>query len=76
VNALHATAKYVNANPASVDPLLVTYTKLPLETVRAIAKPVWSEKTERSSVDPQLQAAARFKVISRVVPYEEAMFLG
>jgi NitT/TauT family transport system substrate-binding protein len=73
VAALYATAKRVNANPSSVDPLLVTYTKLPIETIRAIIKPVWAERTERTSVEPQLQSAARFKVTSRLVTYDEIM---
>jgi NitT/TauT family transport system substrate-binding protein len=71
--ALYATGKRVNANPASVEQLLVTYTKLPLETIRTIVLPVWAEVPERSCIEPQLQAAARFKVISRMVSYEEIM---
>jgi NitT/TauT family transport system substrate-binding protein len=73
VTALYATGKHVNANPASVEQILVTYTKLPLETIRAIVKPVWAERPERSSIEPQLVSAAKFKVISRPVPYEEIM---
>jgi NitT/TauT family transport system substrate-binding protein len=73
VAALYATAKRVNANPASVEQLLVTYTKLPIETIRTIVQPVLAEKAERSCVEPQLQSAARFKVISRPVSYEEVM---
>jgi hypothetical protein len=53
--------------------LLVTYTKLPLETIRAIVRPVWAERPERSSIEPQLVSAAKFKVISRPVSYEEVM---
>jgi NitT/TauT family transport system substrate-binding protein len=71
--ALYATGKHVNANPASVEQLLVTYTKLPLETIRAIVKPVWAERAERSCIEPQLVSAAKFKVISRPVSYEEIM---
>jgi NitT/TauT family transport system substrate-binding protein len=71
--ALYATGKRVNANPASVEQLLVTYTKLPIETIHAIVKPVWAEMPERSCIDPQLQSAARFKVISRPVSYDELM---
>jgi hypothetical protein len=57
----------------SVEQLLVTYTKIPLETIRAIVKPVFAEKAERSSIEPQLTSAVRFKVISRPVSYEEIM---
>jgi NitT/TauT family transport system substrate-binding protein len=71
--ALYETAKHVNANPASVEQLLVTYTKIPLETIRAIVKPVFAEKAERSSIEPQLASAVRFKMISRPVSYEEIM---
>ena len=71
VAALYATAKAVNANPASIEQLLVGYSKMPLVTVRAIVKPVWAEKAERSSIEPQLQAAVKFKMIARPVSYEE-----
>lgn len=71
--ALYATGKRVNANPASVEQLLVTYTKLPLETIRSIVLPVWAEGPEGSSIEPQLQSAVRFRVISRMVSYEEIM---
>lgn len=73
VAALYAAGKHVNANPASVEQLLVTYTKLPLETIRAIVKPVWAERAERTCIDPQLASAAKFKVISRPVSYDEIM---
>jgi NitT/TauT family transport system substrate-binding protein len=73
VTALYATGKHVNANPASVEQLLVTYTKLPLETIRAIVRPVWAERVERSSIEPQLVSAAKFKVISRPVSFDEIM---
>ena len=73
VAAIYATAKHVNSSPASVEPLLVTYTKLPLETVRAIVKPVFAERAERTNIEPQLAAAVKFKVIARPVPYEEVM---
>ena len=73
VTALYAAGKHVNASPASVEQLLVTYTKLPLETIRAIVKPVWAERAERSCIDPQLASAAKFKVISRPVSYDEIM---
>lgn len=73
VAALYATGKHVNANQAVVEPLLVTYTKLPLETLHAIVKPVWAERAERSNVEPQLASAARFKVISRPVAYDEVV---
>lgn len=56
-----------------VEPLLVTYTKLPLETLHAIVKPVWAERAERSNVEPQLASAARYKVISRPVSYDEVV---
>jgi NitT/TauT family transport system substrate-binding protein len=73
VTALYTTAKHVNANPASIEQLLVSYTKLPLETVHAIVKPVFAEKAERTNIEPQLQVAAKFKVISRPVSFEEVM---
>ncbi len=69
--ALYTTGKRVNANAASVEQLLVTHSKLELATVRSIIKPVWAEKWERSNIEPQLQMAAKFKLISRPVPYEE-----
>ena len=71
--ALYETAKHVNANPASVEAMLVTYTKIPIETIRAIVKPVFAEKVERSSIEPQLISSARFKIISRPVTFEEIM---
>lgn len=49
------------------------FTKLPLETLHAIVKPVWAERAERSNVEPQLASAARFKVISRPVAYDEVV---
>ena len=75
VGALYATAKRVNASPTVVEPLLVTYTKLPLETIRAIVKPVLAERTERSSVEPQIVASAKYKVISRAVSYDRPVRL-
>jgi len=36
-------------------------------------KPVWAERAERSNVEPQLVSAARFKVISRPVTYDEVV---
>ena len=71
--ALYETAKHVNANPAIIESMLVTYTKIPLETIRAVVKPVFAEKAERSSIEPQLLSAARFKMIARPVSYEEIM---
>ena len=71
VNALYATAKRVNANPSSIDELLSGYSKVPIDKVRLTPKPIWAEKPERSNIEPQLQAAAEFHIISRPVSYQE-----
>lgn len=71
VDALYATARHVNADQSTVNTLLATYSKVPLETVRTIVKPVWAEAAERSNLEPQLQAAAKFKILSRPVTYRE-----
>lgn len=71
VGALYATARQVNADPAGIDALLSAYSKVPLDSVRATPKPIWAEAIERSNFEPQMQAAAEFKLISRPVSYRE-----
>jgi NitT/TauT family transport system substrate-binding protein len=71
VNALYATARKVNADPSSVDQLLSTYSKVPLDSIKQTLKPIFAEKQERSNVEPQMLAAAEFKLISRPVSYDE-----
>lgn len=71
VGALYATAKKVNPNPAIVDELLAAYSKVPIDKVRVTPKPIWAERAERSNLEPQIQAAATFKIISRLVSYHE-----
>ena len=71
VGALYATAKRVNPNPSMIDELLVAYSKVPIEKVRVTPKPIWAEAPERTNLEPQIQAAAAFKIISRPVSYHE-----
>jgi NitT/TauT family transport system substrate-binding protein len=71
VATLYATGKRVNANPASIDELLTAYSKIPLESIRVTPKPIWAEAPERSNLDPQIEAAAAFKLIARAVSYHE-----
>jgi len=71
VTAIYATAKRVNADPSSVDDLLAAFSKVPVDSVRTIQKPTFATFTDRTQYDPQLQAAAEFKYISRFVPFTE-----
>ncbi len=71
VAVMYATAKRVNADPSSVDDLLAAFSKVPVEMVRALPKPTFALATERAQYEPQLQAAADFKFISRFVSYKE-----
>lgn len=71
VGAIYATGRKVNADQSAIDPYLATYSKIPLETIRTIVKPVWAALSERSNLEPQLQAAAKFNLISRPVSYHE-----
>ncbi len=71
VATLYATAKRVNAAPSSIDELLSAYSKVQLDRVRVTPKPIWAEKVERSSIEPQIQAAAAFNVISKDVSYRD-----
>jgi ABC-type nitrate/sulfonate/bicarbonate transport system substrate-binding protein len=52
VSAIYATARKVNADQSAIDTYLAAYSKIPVETIRTIVKPVWAELSERSNLDP------------------------
>lgn len=71
VQAIYTTAKRVNADPASINALLSAYSKVSPEAARTTPHPIFAEMPERSNIEPQMIAAARFKLVSRLVTYRE-----
>ena len=79
--ALYATAKQVNAHPNDIAPLLAQYSKISLEDARALVKPVWAERPERSELRAanaalgEVQAATATRLLPRADGTERLMLM-
>jgi NitT/TauT family transport system substrate-binding protein len=73
MDALYATQKYVDRNPQKIEPLLSTNSKIPLETVHAMRKVVFSEGYRPELVQPVLDVAFRYNQLPRHMMAHELM---
>ncbi len=69
--AMFEAARWANAHKAESATLEAALTKIPLETVRAMARNVFATSWDPKLVDPVLVVGARYKLTDRLVTSAE-----
>lgn len=73
MDAVYATSKSVNRNPERVVPLLSTYSKIPVERLQDMSKPIFSESFDASLVQPALDLSYKYKQLSQPATVADLM---
>lgn len=76
IDVAYQTAKLVNARPDQANPILAKYSKLPVETVNAMARTDFAEAPDPSTCRIELEMAYKFKILPRPVTVTELMALN
>jgi NitT/TauT family transport system substrate-binding protein len=73
VGAMYATAQWANAHRELTAPILGKYSKIDLDTIKAIHRATYATGYDPKMLAPTLDAAYRFKVLPRPVTTGELM---
>jgi len=71
VSAMTATAVWANAHRDLTAPILAKYSKIDLDSIKAMRRTAYATSLDPKMLQPALDAAARFKATSRPVSIEE-----
>lgn len=73
VRVLYETATYTNGHPDETAQMMVDVTKLPLETMRKMARAPAATTSDPTLIQPVIDVAARYGYISRAFPASELL---
>jgi ABC-type nitrate/sulfonate/bicarbonate transport system substrate-binding protein len=76
VQTTYAAAAYTNTHNNETVALVAQYTKIPIETIRKIARGSGSVSSDPVLIQPAIEAAAKYKYIPRAFPAKELYFTG
>lgn len=76
VRVTYEAAAYTNSHKAETAPMMADVTKIPIETIRKMARVDHSTSSDPALIQPVIDAAAKYKNISRAFPAKEAYFNG
>lgn len=74
VAAIRETAAWANANHAASAPILSKYTKIPLPVIEHMHRANFSENFDTALIQPVIDAAAKYNVISKAFPASEIVY--
>lgn len=76
VRTTYAAAAYTNTHNAETVGLVSQYTKIPVETIRKIARGSGATSSDPALIQPAIDTAAKYKFISAAFPAKDLYFHG